>query len=237
MFTEIQNILSSLKAKDIQPALNWCNANKSKLTKLNSQIRFLILRQQFIEIYSQGNLLEAVRFSRENFTGATADQIKDVMILLAVKSQNLEIFPKLLHLLSSERWTDLINEFQSVFFQVYCMKSESPIEILFQTGLMSLKTPFCYHTKQKHNLMCPVCCDEIGKLAQPLPASQHPVSSLLCRITGEIMDHLNQPLALPNGQVYSEKAVLEQVRANGKFVCPITNKEYKLEECKKVYIC
>lgn len=84
------------------------------------------------------------------------------------------------------------------------MKSSSPLEVLFQSGLMSLKTCFCYSNKNK-NLTCPVCCEEIGKLAKYLPSSHHPVSALTCRVTSEIMDHTNPPMALPNGQVYSEK--------------------------------
>ena len=69
---------------------------------------------------------------------------------------------------------------------------------------MGLKTKFCYLCKNK-NTTCPVCCDEIGKFAMCLPSSDHPVSVLICRQTLEIMDHTNPPMALTNGQVYSEK--------------------------------
>lgn len=84
------------------------------------------------------------------------------------------------------------------------MKTNSPLEVLFQSGLMGLKTKFCYLDKSKNN-SCPICCDEIGKFAQVLPSSDHPVSALICRISGEIMDHNNPPMAMMNGQVYSEK--------------------------------
>jgi macrophage erythroblast attacher len=87
------------------------------------------------------------------------------------------------------------------------MKTNSPLEILFQSGLMSLKTCFCYGDANK-NVSCPVCYDEIGRLAKELPMSHHPVSALICRITGEIMDENNQPMTLPNGQIYSEKVRL-----------------------------
>ena len=50
------------------------------------------------------------------------------------------------------------------------------------------------------------------------------------------MDTSNPPLALPNGQVYSTKAINAQINANGKFVCPVTNEEYTIEQCKKVFI-
>lgn len=205
IFLEIQKIINNLKSKDVNEALNWCNANKNKLTKLNSNIRFKLLKQQYLEIYKTGNILEAVKFARENFSSLNNHkEIQEIMILLAVKPENMEKWPKIIDYISNDRWDDLENDFKQVFFQVYSMKSNSPLEVLFQSGLMGLKTPFCYSHKNK-NLTCPVCCDEIGILAQTLPGSHHPVSALICRISGEIMDHTNPPLALPNGQVYSDK--------------------------------
>jgi len=84
------------------------------------------------------------------------------------------------------------------------MKSNSALEVLFQCGLMSLKTPFCKTEKNK-NMVCPTCNIEIQKLATSLPSSHHPVTALICRVTGERMDETNPPMALSNGQVYSEK--------------------------------
>jgi macrophage erythroblast attacher len=203
IFLEIQKILQNLKNKDINEALNWCNTNKSKLTKLNSNIKFKLLKQQFIEIYKSGNVLDAVKLARENFSShSDTKEISEIMIILAVRRESIDKIPKIIEILSEERWKDLENDFKQVFFQVYSMKSSSPLEVLFQSGLMSLKTPFCYSNKNK---TCPVCCVEIGALAKGLPASHHPVSTLICRITGDIMDHVNPPMELPNGQVYSEK--------------------------------
>lgn len=181
--------------------------------------------------------MEAVKFARENFSGLpNTKEIQEIMLLLAVKLENIERWPKIIELLSEERWNDLENDFKQVFFQVYCMKSSSALEIYFQSGLMGLKTSFCYSDKNK-NMTCPTCSDEIGKLAKPLPGSLHPVSALICRITGEIMDYTNPPLALPNGQIFSERSINDQIKMYGKFTCPVTNTEYKLEQCKKVYIC
>jgi len=50
------------------------------------------------------------------------------------------------------------------------------------------------------------------------------------------MDHTNPPMALTNGQVFSEKAILEGIKTNGgKFICPITGIENRLDQCKKVF--
>ncbi len=86
IFIEIQKILENLHKKDINDALKWCSTNKNKLTKLNSNIEFKLLKQQFIEIYKKGNNLETVKFARENFANfSNHDEIKEIMLLLAIK--------------------------------------------------------------------------------------------------------------------------------------------------------
>lgn len=43
----------------------------------------------------------------------------------------------------------------------------------------------------------------LGKLAEEVPFSHHVNSTIVCRITGKIMDEDNWPLAFPDGNVYS----------------------------------
>ena len=96
IFIEIQKILLSIRSKDINEALNWCNTNKNKLTKLNSNIRFKLVKQQYLEIYKTGNILEAVKYARENFVGFNnQNEIKEIMILLAIKKDYIEYIPKI----------------------------------------------------------------------------------------------------------------------------------------------
>lgn len=96
IFTEIQKILENLHRKDITDALKWCVTNKSKLAKINSSIEFKLLKQQFLEIYKKGNLIEAVKFARENFANlGNHDEIKEIMILLAVKPELRGRIPKI----------------------------------------------------------------------------------------------------------------------------------------------
>jgi len=96
IFQEIQKILNCIKAKDVNEALNWCNTNKSKLSKLNSDIKFKLLKQQFLEIYKLGYIVEAVKFARENFSGLNNyKDIQEVMVLLAIKKENTKSLPKI----------------------------------------------------------------------------------------------------------------------------------------------
>ena len=59
---------------------------------------------------------------------------------------------------------------------------------------------------QVGNVDCPTCNEDIKVLAKEVPMSHHVNSTIVCRISGEVMDSQNEPLAFPNGYVYSSKA-------------------------------
>lgn len=46
-------------------------------------------------------------------------------------------------------------------------------------------------------------------LAAEVPMSHHVNSTIVCRISGQVMDSENEPLAFPNGYVYSSKVNIE----------------------------
>ena len=59
-------------------------------------------------------------------------------------------------------------------------------------------------------------------------------TSLLCRILQQAMNELNVPLALPNGQVYSELGIKQRTR-NGSVKCPITSQIFQAKDISKIY--
>jgi hypothetical protein len=85
-----------MKNRDIGEALKWCTTNNNKLTKLNSNIRFKLIKQQFVEIYKSGNILEGVKYARDNFANLNNQrEIEEIMILLAIKRENIKFIPKI----------------------------------------------------------------------------------------------------------------------------------------------
>lgn len=70
---------------------------------------------------------------------------------------------------------------------------------------------------------CVWIVQKFQKLAEALPWSKHVHSKLVCSITREIMNEHNPPMVLPNGAVYSEKAVQQVASKNHNiFTCPKT---------------
>ncbi|CAH0401576.1 unnamed protein product [Chilo suppressalis] len=62
----------------------------------------------------------------------------------------------------------------------------------------------CYKESTKVSA-CPVCQPPLNRLARALPHAHCSHSRLVCRITNQPLNEHNQPMVLPNGQVYGEK--------------------------------
>ena len=186
--------------------------------------------------------LECIKFARENFitsemTQSELNELNEVMFLLVADSVSIKKYSlkTLSYLLSDDRWNDLEVDIKNSFFNIYSMKPFSSLEILFQCGLMSLKTSHCGKIKEWVS-NCPTCQDDILTISKGLPYSQLPNSSLLCRKTKNVMDHNNQPLATKNGYLFSTNYVNSQIKTNGIFKCLEEDKVYKSEDMKKVFL-
>ncbi|KAL6571215.1 hypothetical protein OROHE_002858 [Orobanche hederae] len=83
----------------------------------------------------------------------------------------------------------------------------------------------------------PLSQESFRKLALPLPYSKQHHSKLVCYISKELMDTENPPLVLPNGYVYSTKALEDMANQNnGKITCPRTGLVCDFTEAVKAYI-
>jgi macrophage erythroblast attacher len=150
-------------------------------------------------------------------------------------------------LFDESRWDKLVQEFKKNNYELHSLTSQSPLDMTLQVGLSALKTPGCYQ-EENQNVQCPVCAKEtLGKLAQGLPFAHHVNSCLVCRISGEIMNEHNPPLVLPNGYVYSRKALEEQaekrqrnslnsLETESSVICPRTGEVVTLSQCRKAFI-
>ncbi len=83
----------------------------------------------------------------------------------------------------------------------------------------------------------PLAHPDLQALAQGLPYAKHVHSKLICAVTRELMSDANPPMVLPNGYVYSQRA-LEQLVAehDGRIVCPRTGSSFMLEEARRAFI-
>lgn len=236
IFYEAKKVIDALQNKEVAPALAWCAENKSRLKKSKSKFEFQLRLQEFIELGRGADKLLAVKYARKHLVPWAATYMKEfqkVFVTLVFKSDTgLEKY-KVLY--EPKQWDFLIDQFKQEFCKLYGMTLEPLLNIYLQAGLSALKTPFCYEddcTKED-----PLSQENFRKLANPLPFSKQHHSKLVCYITKELMDTENPPLVLPNGYVYSEKALLEMANNNdGRITCPRTGEVCTREQLIKAFI-
>jgi len=107
-------------------------------------------------------------------------------------------------LYDDSRWAQLIRAFRFAIYNLNSLPTEPLLNLALYSGLASLKLPSCYDVSS-HNVDCPVCDPSINILAEEVPYSHHANSTIVCRISGKIMDEDNMPMAFPNGNVYSRE--------------------------------
>ncbi|TMX02400.1 hypothetical protein EJD97_021696 [Solanum chilense] len=236
VFHEAKKVIDALQNKEVTPALAWCADNKSRLKKSKSKFEFQLRLQEFIELVRSENMMRAITYARKYLApwGSThMKELQRVLATLAFKSNTECTTYKVLF--DSKQWDYLIDQFKQEFCKLYGMTLEPSLNIYLQAGLSALKTPFCYEddcTKED-----PLSQESFRKLATPLPYSKQHHSKLVCYISKELMDTENPPLVLPNGYVYSTKALEEMSKKNdGRITCPRTGLTCNYTELVKAYI-
>ncbi|OWM87557.1 hypothetical protein CDL15_Pgr022669 [Punica granatum] len=236
VFQEAKRVIDALQNKEVGPALAWCAENKARLKKSKSVFEFQLRLQEFIELVRAENYTRAIAYARKYLApwGAThMKEVQRVMATLAFKSSTECATYKVLF--EPKQWELLVDLFKQEFCRLYGMTVEPLLNIYLQAGLSALKTPYCYEDDcSKED---PLSQESFRKLAMPLPYSKQHHSKLVCYITKELMDTENPPLVLPNGYVYSTKALEEMAKKNdGKITCPRSGLVCNYTDLVKAYI-
>ncbi|XP_010427253.1 PREDICTED: macrophage erythroblast attacher-like [Camelina sativa] len=239
IFREAKKVIDALKNREVASALSWCADNKTRLKKSKSKFEFQLRLQEFIELVRvdrADSYKQAIHYARKHLApwGAThMKELQHVLATLAFKSTTECSKYKVLFEL--RQWDVLVNQFKQEFCKLYGMTMEPLLNIYLQAGLSALKTPYGFEegcTKED-----PLSQENFRKLALPLPFSKQHHSKLVCYISKELMDTENPPQVLPNGYVYSTKALKEMAEKNGgKITCPRTGFACDYTELVKAYI-
>ncbi|KYQ90022.1 lissencephaly type-1-like protein [Tieghemostelium lacteum] len=236
IFLSGKKVVDGLLKQDCTEGLSWCNENKSKLKKIKSNLEFNLRIQEFIELVRANRLLDAISYSRTHLSPNSQTNMKEIQQAMAtLVFQKDTTCDKYKSLFDHQRWLDLISQFKNDNFVLHNLTTHSLLDIAMQSGLSALKTETCSE-HDDYNINCPLCNEQFHTLAEPLPVSLKSHSSLVCRITGEIMNEDNYPMVLPNGNVYSKNALTEMKEKTNKITDPRTQEEFKFEDLRRAYI-
>ncbi|XXQ38908.1 CTLH domain-containing protein [Plasmodiophora brassicae] len=236
LFDLAQRVIRALEQHDVGLALSWCNANRSKLAALDSDLEVHLRVFEFTVLIGKGDLQGAVVHAREHlapYFGKHGQLVRKYMTLLAFVQAPVNAYA---HLLDDARWAELVQLFLRDFYRMNGLSETSFLDTHLRAGLAALKTEFCGSATQSIS-DCPVCTQDVVELAAKIQPSARTISCLVCRLTGQVMDDANPPMALPNGQVYSRSALEAMAARNGNLVkCPETGDIFNLDECRNVFV-
>ncbi|KAI0947987.1 hypothetical protein AcW1_009608 [Taiwanofungus camphoratus] len=206
LFSDIRRIEEALGRQSCTEALAWCSENKSALRKLKNTLEFDLRLQEYIELARARKDMEAIAYSKKHllpWQETHLAQIHQASALLCYPPSTTCGPYKRLY--DPARWTVLVQSFRLAIYNLSTLPTEPLLHLAMYAGLASLKLPACYDTHTK-NIDCPVCDFSLGKLAEEVPFSHHVNSTIVCRLSGKIMDEDNMPMAFPiSGQVYSKE--------------------------------
>jgi macrophage erythroblast attacher len=116
-----------------------------------------------------------------------------------------------------------------------CFFASNFVPTPMQAGLSVLKTPLSFTDTCSQD--DPLHLPAFRQLAADLPQAKHVHSKLICALTREVMDEHNVPMVLPNGYVYSERALQEMAAATGgRIICPKTGLVCEYNELRRAYV-
>ncbi|KAF8315398.1 hypothetical protein DL93DRAFT_2125502 [Clavulina sp. PMI_390] len=249
IFEEIQRINSSLRSQVCTEALAWCSENKIPLRKAKSTLELELRLQEFIELVRSNRHLDAITYSKRYLSqwhSSHPDELQQAMTLLAYRFHPPKA-SSYRRLYDPQRWDALATLFTNTAYSLISLPSSSLLSLALYAGISALKHPICTTPFDQLDYSlgrtvgkthdCPVCDEAgLGDLALVVPSSQHLNSSLVCAISGELMDDTNPPLAFNNGFVYSTKALEEMERQEGGVTCPRSHQRLQMSELRKVYV-
>jgi len=238
LFMQANVIEESLKNHSCTECLQWCTEHRSNLKKIKSNLEFKLRFQEYINLVKANKYKEAIEYAKKFLTPYSDVNLKDIqraMALLAFSpNTKCEVYRKLFD--DNYTWNELLKLFKADNNTLNSLSSRSPLDFCLETGLSALKSPSCFRENDK-NINCPVCSDKFNTIAKDLPNAHHDNSCIVCRISGKIMNEDNEPMALPNGYIYSYMALQEMAdKNNGVITCPRTGEKYQFSDCVKVFI-
>eukprot|EP00048_Salpingoeca_helianthica_P021201 m.10920 g.10920 ORF g.10920 m.10920 type:complete len:378 (-) comp5697_c0_seq1:106-1239(-) len=235
VFATARAVEERLRMHDCTAALKWCKENSHRLAKLKSTFEFKVRLQEFVELVRRGQRSEAVAYSQKHFAAFADRHLADIRTAMALLVFPVDaVLAKYKPLLAADRWEALVQVFRNNVFRLYSLTAQSLFTITTQAGLSLLKTAACTQPDQ-HSIDCPACSEHLAPLAACVKATRRNNSVIVCRHLGTVMDDENPPMMLPNGHVYSRKAIAQLTQGED-VLCPLTGKLFPLSSVKRLFV-
>ncbi|KAI8463566.1 MAG: CTLH/CRA C-terminal to lish motif domain-containing protein [Monoraphidium minutum] len=228
---------AALRRRDAGPALAWCGEQRARLKKARSALEFKLRLQEFIELLRKEQRLDAIAYARRHLAPWAPQHMAELQRALGA----LAFGPRprcgrYQSLFEDGAWERLVELYHRELYRLASLPPESLLTVHMQAGLTALNNPAAY--REGGSKEDPLHLPAFRALAKGLPHAKHVHSTLVCAVTREVMSDANPPMVLPNGYVYSRKAVEQLAAAHGagRLACPKTGAIFGVDEVRRAYV-
>ncbi|CAB0019268.1 unnamed protein product [Nesidiocoris tenuis] len=238
-FAELNEILESLKEKNLDPALAWAEKHRAALEKQNSSLEFKLHQLRFIGLIEKGTSCqgEAIAYARAHLSKFVATHEKDIQILMGMLlylAQGVARSPYA-HLVQPSLWADISDTFTKDACALLGLSVESPLSICINAGCIAL--PALLNIKQVMQQR-QVSGIWAGKDELPIEIDlgddKRFHSIFACPILKQQSTESNPPMRLVCGHVISRDALGKLAQGN-KLKCPYCPHEQNPADARIIY--
>jgi len=252
-FIELNNILEALKARDLNPVLEWVVKNRDDLNKRGTTLLFsevngiqsvkqknsLELRLhklKFIELLRAGKKMDAIKYARANFPSFVTGQEKEVQSLMGAvmyAGPALEQSPYG-DLLAPSMWQETADMFLRDACALLGLSMESPLQVAVNAGCVAL--PALLNIKQVMQQRHVSMWTDKDELPIEIDLGQDSRfhSVFACPILRQQITDNNPPMKLVCGHVISRDALAKLTQAH-KLKCPYCPIEQNPSDARQIF--
>lgn len=238
-FIQMNFIMSKLKEKDVEPALEWCKKNSKELREINSFLEFNLHRLNFIKLVQQGpsKQHDALKYSR-NFTpfaNQCSKEIQRLMGSLIYIHNGLENSPYQSYL-NNDLWEEIEEEFLKDGCKLMGLPIECPLSICVNAGCKALPALINIVQVMQQTQVGHILSKDELPIEIDLGQNCRYHSVFACPILRQQSTDANPPMRLICGHVISKDA-LTKLNTTGKsrLKCPYCPMEQSPGDARQMF--
>ncbi|KAH9883671.1 CTLH/CRA C-terminal to lish motif domain-containing protein [Xylariomycetidae sp. FL2044] len=244
-FADMYSILSSLKARDLLPAINWARNNCDELEARGSNIEFELCKLQYIWLFKgpsvnglpagrDNGLQGALEYGRRNFGRHQRRHLREIRQLSCamIYAPNLEGSPYRSIFDIRLAFDEVAASFTREFCSLLGLSAESPLYVAATAGVIALPQLVKFTVRARGTEWTTAA--ELA-FETPLPPSMvyHPI--FVCPVSKEQTTDTNPPMILPCGHVLAKES-LQRVTKGSRYKCPYCPSEGLSKDAKEIIL-
>ncbi|KAM0253419.1 hypothetical protein ACHAP5_000448 [Fusarium lateritium] len=245
-FSEMYNILSQIKYRNLVPAIKWAHTNSPQLEAKGSTLEFELTKLQFVWLFKgpsinglpddpeTNGLRGALNYARENFTRFQSRHLSEIQQLCCAMAYapNLPASPYSHIFETDSAFEDVAMSFTREFCSLLGLSAESPLYVAVTAGSIALPRLIKYTTYMREKKTEWTTENELA-FETPLPESMiyHPI--FVCPVSKEQTTQDNPPMMLSCGHVICRES-LHNIVKSALYKCPYCPTEGHLKNATKI---